>query len=122
MKNNMITDKILPILNCILMLTCFTLLFLGCSRKDEPPTQTEVDREKQYEQLSEAAPIIVKNSNRFKVVRVAVFYDDIAYGQHRAIYEITDTKLNKEFIGISGVGISETGSHSGGKTITPDER
>jgi hypothetical protein len=38
------------------------------------------------------------------------------------IYRIVDSKTGKEYIGISGVGISENGSHSSGKSSMSDER
>lgn len=59
---------------------------------------------------------------RFTVVQVGIFRDELAYGSRRGIYVITDRKTGKEFFGVSGVGISETGSHSNGKTSTSDER
>lgn len=57
-----------------------------------------------------------------QVTRIGVIKDNIAYGDIRGIYRIVDTKTGKEFIGVSGVGIAETGSHSTGKTSTTDER
>lgn len=69
---------------------------------------------------------IVQPSGRFVVVRDSVIVDDLAYNDRRGIYVITDTQTGKEYIGISGVGIAETGSHtrSAGKTTTTvqDER
>lgn len=62
------------------------------------------------------------DSSRVKIERIGVFYDDIAYRGTRGIYVITDSTTGKEFIGISGVGITETGSHSSGKTRIQDER
>jgi hypothetical protein len=68
------------------------------------------------------APVFT-NDPRFTVVRVAVFEDEIAYGDRRGIYIITDTQTGREFVGVSGVGISETGSHNCGKGCTAqDER
>ena len=62
----------------------------------------------------------------FKVDRVAVIYDDLAYTSARGIYLIRDNDTGKEYMGLSGVGVSELGSHSKmvGKVITtePDER
>jgi hypothetical protein len=59
---------------------------------------------------------------RIKIVRTAVFRDDLAYNSVRGVYIITDTQTGKEYIGISGVGISETGSHRAGKSSVSDER
>ncbi|QBX06614.1 hypothetical protein H1O16_gp201 [Burkholderia phage BcepSaruman] len=59
---------------------------------------------------------------RFQVARVGVFRDELAYGDKRGIYTFVDTKTGKEYVGVSGIGIAETGSHSSGKTQTQDER
>jgi hypothetical protein len=61
-------------------------------------------------------------AGRFKVERVGVFSDGLAYGDKRGIYVITDTKTGQEFVGVSGVGISELGRHQSGKTSVSDER
>lgn len=39
-----------------------------------------------------------------------------------ANYIITDTKTGTEYIGVSGIGITETGSHQAGKARVADER
>jgi hypothetical protein len=65
------------------------------------------------------------DEGRVKITRIGIFEDSTAYGNRRCIYLIKDTKAGKEYIGISGVGISQTGSHSSGDehdTPTPDER
>ncbi len=59
---------------------------------------------------------------RFQLTRVAVIEDDLAYYDRRAIYVLVDTKTGTEYVGISGVGISELGSHKSGKSHTTDER
>lgn len=69
-----------------------------------------------------AEPIIYKSSDRFKVERVGVFHDGLAYSGERGIYVITDTETRQEFVGVSGIGISELASHQSGKTRTSDER
>ena len=61
-------------------------------------------------------------AGRFKVERVGVFSDGLAYGEKRGIYVITDTKTGQEFVGVSGVGISELGRHQSGKSSVSDER
>ena len=71
-------------------------------------------------EMSEFVP--PAQESRVKVQRIGVFRDDAAYNNTRAIYVITDSKTGQEFIGISGVGIAETGSHPAGKTISRDER
>jgi hypothetical protein len=64
----------------------------------------------------------IQSSGRISVTRIGVADDPIAYGHRRGIYIITDSKTGKEFIGVSGIGISETGSHSNGKNQISDER
>jgi hypothetical protein len=62
------------------------------------------------------------SSGRFKVERVSVFYDKLAYDRKRGVYVITDTETGKQFVGVSGVGVSELGSHPSGKVTATDER
>lgn len=64
-------------------------------------------------------------SQRVKVKRIGVFKDSLAYGEYRGIYVIEDTKTGKEFVGVSGVGVSELGTHGAGTKESPrhsDER
>jgi len=68
-------------------------------------------------------PGLESNSN-YSVTRVGVFEDNLAYDGKRGIYEITDNRTGKKYIGVSGIGISELGSHvvdDKGNTA-PDER
>ncbi|VVB79399.1 Uncharacterised protein [uncultured archaeon] len=73
-----------------------------------------------------APTISMQNENfsngNYEVKRVAVFTDNLAYQSRRGIYEITDKQTGKTYIGISGVGITEKGLHSAGKTVVQDER
>jgi hypothetical protein len=62
------------------------------------------------------------HSGRFVVERHDVFEDPLAYNSRRGIYVIKDTKTGREYVGVSGVGISEVGSHAAGKTRVQDER
>lgn len=66
------------------------------------------------------------DGERFIVERVEVFRDRIAYNDIRGIYVIKDKRTGREFIGVSGIGIAEMGSHtqSNGKTTytVEDER
>jgi hypothetical protein len=64
----------------------------------------------------------VENSDRFSVTRVSRFYDSDAYSQYRSVFVIKDNISKKEYVGISGIGISETGSHSDGEDTVKDER
>lgn len=78
----------------------------GCEVQRPPEATLKIDQE----QLE---------GTRFKVAAVGEFRDDSAYGNKRRIYIITDTQTTKEYVGVSGVGISELGKH--GKGIS-DER
>ncbi len=62
------------------------------------------------------------SNSRFSVERVGQFKDDLAYGGWRGIYVIRDGKTGAEYFGVSGVGISEVGSHAAGKSRLRDER
>lgn len=64
----------------------------------------------------------VEPQARLRIERIGVIPDSIAYAGVRGIYVITDKKTGQEYIGISGIGIAETGSHPAGKTLLPDER
>ncbi len=66
-------------------------------------------------------PIYSANA-RFEVQRVAVFSDDLAYNDRRGIYIIKDTVTGTEYVGVSGIGISEVGRHINGKVTVQDER
>lgn len=94
-----------------LLLIIVTLLIAGCDNSPQP--------ERIESQIS-------VDSGRFKVVQVAKFSDSDAYNDVRKIFLITDKQTGVEYVGVSGVGISETGSHSqvSGKVITThkDER
>ncbi|NTE96736.1 hypothetical protein [Agrobacterium tumefaciens] len=93
-----------------IILVLAAVLLAGCEHSDD------------YKQTIRPEQITYKNSNRFKVERVGVFADGLAYQSQRGIYLITDTETNQEFVGVSGVGISELASHQSGKTTTRDER
>ncbi len=61
-------------------------------------------------------------NDRVSVERIGVFEDNMAYNSKRGIYIITDKKTGKEYIGVSGIGITESGSHLAGKIVIKDER
>lgn len=58
--------------------------------------------------------IVTNTEARVQISRIHVFQDDLAYENQRGIYIITDNKTGKEMIGISGIGITEVGSHTEG--------
>lgn len=65
---------------------------------------------------------LLQAHDRVSIERIGVIEDDLAYSKRRGIYIITDKKTGKEFIGVSGIGISETSKHLAGKTPVSDER
>lgn len=91
----------------VLLATALT----GCDIKPEPQT-IELAPPQYMEQIDA----------RFSVIRLQVFKDDLAYNNKRAVYLITDKKTQTEYVGVSGIGISELGSHSSGKSTKRDER
>lgn len=90
-----------------------------CACGPAPDTTMEIRSPKK---VSESRVSYEGSPPRVDVARIGVFEDDAAYNGRRAIYIITDRKTGQEFIGISGIGISETGSHQCGKTRCTDER
>lgn len=86
------------------------LMLCGCSIKDN------------VGELKTMALDPALKENRFNVVLVQVFSDELAYRDLRGIYVIQDTVTGKEYIGVSGIGITETASHQAGKVRVADER
>lgn len=89
---------------------CFALLLASCS--PDPDTPMGVN-----------SPAAAQNTayGRIQIVRVGVIHDEQIPARF-GLYIITDTQTGKEYIGVSGVGISETGAHNTGKTRSSDER
>ena len=96
------------------MKTAMTILFvLACAACTPEPTM----------QMGTSPDAIAATDDvRVEVVRVGVFRDTVAYNDTRGVYVIRDKKTGREFIGVSGVGIAETGSHVAGKAVIADER
>lgn len=65
---------------------------------------------------------VTMQGSRISVNRIGIFEDSVAYRSKRGIYLITDTKTGTEYIGVSGIGISELGTHRQGKQNVEDER
>ena len=74
------------------------------------------------QQSAAANAVALQEQQRIQVTRIGVFLDDLAYNSRRGVYAITDTKTGKQYIGISGIGIQEVGSHIVGKASVSDER
>lgn len=90
-------------------------MLAGCAPEPSMQMQTEQDRKATY------APAV--EDSRVEVTRIGVFADTLAYENRRGVYLIRDKETGAEFIGVSGVGITEVGSHTCGKgCIREDER
>lgn len=84
-------------------------LTAGCSRV-EPAAETP-------------AGASVGTTGRVIVQRLGTFMDDLAYNRYRGVYLVKDTQTGQEYIGVSGIGISEIGRHATGNNMrTSDER
>ncbi|KPN73687.1 hypothetical protein [Neisseria sp. 74A18] len=90
---------------------CLAMLLTACLE----PYPIDVQRE-------QSAKLDIVTDNRFGVKRIAIITDQLAYRGERGVYLITDSKTGKEYVGLSGIGISEVGSHESGKTRSEDER
>lgn len=73
-------------------------------------------------QRESAKQVGIQEQHRIDVTRIGVVVDDLAYGNRRGVYLIKDNETGNEYIGVSGVGISETGTHRAGKANQNDER
>lgn len=95
----------------ILLLILLFVLFVSCS----PEPTVQMMKETNFK-TSE------NKEQRFQVSRVGIFEDELAYNSRRGIYVISDSLSGKQFVGISGLGIAEMGSHTVGKGVVLDER
>ena len=101
---------------CLSLAVCLAAL-LACA---EPPKSNTSMLSYMRGQVTQQQ---VPAQQRIKIEQIGAFNDYLAYGGMRGIYIITDQKTGKEFIGISGIGISEIGFHStDGITTIHDER
>jgi hypothetical protein len=94
---SMITNIGVPIVLAL------SVCFAGCKPDADMP-------------LQKASP--PPSESRLSVQRIGVFEDELAYDGKRGVYLIRDAATGREFIGISGIGISEVGSHTCGKNCT----
>lgn len=101
-----------------------TTLVAGCGCDDKDlACQTERRAAQPTTYVTPATAVqFARPERRVIVERIDVVADTLAYGGTRGVYVIRDTATGREFIGVSGVGIAETGSHSTGKTPMIDER
>ena len=72
----------------------------------------EPDMAMQSRQRLAAPAAPVSEGDRVSVERIGVFKDDLAYNERRGVYVIRDKATGREFIGVSGIGITEVGSHA----------
>ncbi|TQN52817.1 hypothetical protein FLW98_26800 [Raoultella planticola] len=79
----------------------FAILLSACDTGPEPAKSTMAVSS----QLSAEA-------DRIGVTKMSEFHDELAYGNWRGVYLIQDKQTGQEYIGISGIGISEVGAHS----------
>src|ERR1700744_5997335 len=63
----------------------------------------------------------VQSSTRVIVEYAQAVQDTHAYDGYRTIFIVKDTVTGQEYIGMSGMGITELGVHPAGKTQAPDE-
>ena len=78
----------------------------SCEQQPAPPQPSDVELHK-----------VIKSEDsdaRFRVDQVGEFKDDVAYEGRRKIYEVRDTKTQRLYFGITGVGITEVGEHKEG--------
>lgn len=97
-----------------------TLMILAALTLAACAPEPDMAMQSRQHQAAGAAP--VSDGDRVTVERIGVFEDDLAYRDRRGVYVIRDKATGREFIGVSGVGIAETGSHQSGKTRVRDER
>jgi hypothetical protein len=96
-------SRLPPVLLC-------ALLFAGCGPETDIPRKTLVVPSQD-------------GTGRFVLEAVDRYSDGNAYNSTRTVYVLRDTETGREFVGVSGVGIAEIGSHSTGKNHTAtDER
>ncbi|WP_066570348.1 hypothetical protein [Snodgrassella sp. CFCC 13594] len=103
-------------LKIVHVVICAAFVLAGC---DEQPSAGTL-------QQREAQTITIGKNDRFTVKRIQIINDGMAYNGERGIYLLSDKKTGNEYVGISGIGISELGSHSQsrpkGVSTVSDER
>lgn len=94
-----------------IFIIAITLLCVACQQTEDSQQRNNGSR-----------GIEIAQDDRFIVSRVQVVNDDLAYDGQRGVYVIIDKHTGAEYLGVSGVGISELGSHHSGKVNKRDER
>jgi hypothetical protein len=104
----------------VILASALAILVSACGQTGDEvsPRKAQAIQQKDELRKSWAMP----SEGRFKLERVQDFQDNAAYNNYRSVYLLVDTETGKEYVGISGVGISEVGSHRSGKSSSTDER
>jgi hypothetical protein len=84
------------------------LLFLAGCAPTQPDTTLKVSHP-----VSPGAP---GAGPKFRIERVGVFGDALAWRGLRGIYVLTDTTTGKQWVGVSGIGITEVIGNSRSKS------
>lgn len=84
-----------------IFIVIFSLLLSACDSGPEPAKS-----------MMDVSSQLSADADRIKVTKMSEFRDTLAYDNWRGVYLIQDKQTGKEYIGISGIGISEVGSHT----------
>lgn len=84
-----------------IFIVIFSLLLSACDSGPEAAKST-----------MDVSSQLSADADRIKVTKMSEFRDTLAYDNWRGVYLIQDKQTGKEYIGISGIGISEVGSHT----------
>lgn len=100
------------------IITLCCLISLAACEPDTTPSVIHHERAAE----EQANYSVLPKDARFDLRLVQSFRDGQAYTNYRTVYILKDKKTGMEYVGISGIGISELGSHNSGKTSETDER
>ena len=103
-------------------LVLLTMLVLGCEDNRETSRQEFPSVGSRVSTLPREQVTLIQPELKFELKKVQSFNDSAAYGGYRDVYILKDNETGKEYIGVSGIGISERGSHISGKNNKQDER
>jgi hypothetical protein len=89
----------------VVNLVAIALLASACSKKEPAPEDSVPFQPLALNSEAGAA-------DRFEVRLVQRISDKLAYGGQRGVYVIVDRATGQEFVGVSGVGITQLGVHT----------
>ena len=92
------------------LLILMVLAISGCDREPTKPVPQKTPFGP-ITQNPDGTPI-KQEPQRFRVERQYTFRDRLAYGDERGVYLVTDLKTGQEFVGVSGIGVSELGERT----------